>query len=63
MNKIILLCIFILFLTNCAHLLKRDHSPKHTQTGVNIPEKSELSAARFFTPVLGSLTVVLAYFI
>ena len=31
--------------------------------GVNIPEKSELSAARFFTPVLGSLTVVLAYFI
>ena len=31
--------------------------------GVNVPEKSELSAARFFTPILGSLTVVLAFYI
>ena len=31
--------------------------------GVNVPEKSELSAARFFSPILGSLTVVLAFYI
>jgi len=31
--------------------------------GVNVPEKSELGAARFFSPILGSLTVVLAFFI
>ncbi len=31
--------------------------------GVNVPEKSELGAARFFSPILGSLTVVLAFYI
>jgi len=31
--------------------------------GENIPTNTELSAARFFSPVLGSLTIVFAYFI
>ena len=40
MNKIILLCIISLFLTDCAHFLKRDSSPKHNKKGVNIPEEA-----------------------
>ena len=40
MNKIILLCIISLFLTDCAHLLKRDPGPKHNKKGVNIPEEA-----------------------
>jgi len=32
-------------------------------SGENIPTKDELSAARFFSPILGSLTVVLSYLI
>ena len=31
--------------------------------GENVPEKSELGAARFFSPILGSLTIVLAFYI
>ena len=31
--------------------------------GINVPEKSELGAARFFSPILGSLTIVLAFYI
>ena len=40
MNKIISLCIISLFLTDCAHLLKRDQGSKHNKKGVNIPEVS-----------------------
>ena len=40
MNKIIPLCIISLFLTDCAHLLKRDPGPKHNKKGVNIPEEA-----------------------
>ena len=32
-------------------------------TGVNIPTQSELSAARFFSPILGSLTIAISFFI
>jgi len=31
--------------------------------GINVPTKSELTAARFFSPILGSLTVVIAFVI
>ena len=40
MNKIISLCIISLFLTDCAHLLKRDPGHKHNKKGVNIPEEA-----------------------
>jgi len=40
-NKIISLCIISLFVTDCAHFLKRDPSPgKIPRRGVNIPEEA-----------------------
>ena len=32
-------------------------------SGVNIPTQSELAAARFFSPILGSLTIAISFFI
>ncbi len=39
MNKIISLCIILLFLTDCTHLVKRHPSPKHKKN-INIPEEA-----------------------